>query len=212
MAERKSAKKGTRQSAKRTIGKTSKGFPDEERAAMSLTTYYLSAWTVAVTSEKNRTSRQRGKPVDSIENHPGSVSPGARRRSGSVRETEMVRWYRERHAPDRALIWEYQLVSPSTDRTGRWIDAVILADEEGDETWVTEPVEGKPVIVVQAKVRRLSMGLLGQTYFSMRLTEDLCGAEAMEAVALCRKTDSALEEIACQTDSRLRVCSPPATD
>jgi uncharacterized protein YdhG (YjbR/CyaY superfamily) len=34
MAERKSAKKGTQQSAKRTTGKASKGFTDEERAAM----------------------------------------------------------------------------------------------------------------------------------------------------------------------------------
>lgn len=34
MAERKPAKKGTPQSAKRTAGKASKGFTDEERAAM----------------------------------------------------------------------------------------------------------------------------------------------------------------------------------
>jgi hypothetical protein len=34
MAERKPAKKGTQQSAERTTGKTSKGFTDEERAAM----------------------------------------------------------------------------------------------------------------------------------------------------------------------------------
>src|SRR5216117_3642442 len=34
MAERKPAKKGTEQSAKRTSGKASKGFTDEERAAM----------------------------------------------------------------------------------------------------------------------------------------------------------------------------------
>ena len=34
MAEGKPAKKGTRQSAKRTTGKASKGFTDEERAAM----------------------------------------------------------------------------------------------------------------------------------------------------------------------------------
>jgi uncharacterized protein YdhG (YjbR/CyaY superfamily) len=34
MAERKPAKKGTQQSAKRTTGKTSKGFTGEERAAM----------------------------------------------------------------------------------------------------------------------------------------------------------------------------------
>ena len=34
MAERKPAKKGTRQSAKSTTGKASKGFTDEERAAM----------------------------------------------------------------------------------------------------------------------------------------------------------------------------------
>jgi uncharacterized protein YdhG (YjbR/CyaY superfamily) len=34
MAERKSAKKATQQSAKRTTGKASKGFTDEERAAM----------------------------------------------------------------------------------------------------------------------------------------------------------------------------------
>ena len=34
MAERKPAKKGTQQSAKRTTGKASKGFTDQERAAM----------------------------------------------------------------------------------------------------------------------------------------------------------------------------------
>src|SRR5207247_2990872 len=34
MAERKPAKKGTQQSAKRTTGKASKGFTNEERAAM----------------------------------------------------------------------------------------------------------------------------------------------------------------------------------
>src|ERR687886_1090077 len=34
MAERKAAKKGARQSAKRTTGKASKGFTDEERAAV----------------------------------------------------------------------------------------------------------------------------------------------------------------------------------
>src|SRR5688500_20378601 len=34
MAETKSGKKGTQQSAKRTTGKSSKGFTDEERAAM----------------------------------------------------------------------------------------------------------------------------------------------------------------------------------
>ena len=34
MAERKAAKKGTQQSAKNTTGKASKGFTDEERAAM----------------------------------------------------------------------------------------------------------------------------------------------------------------------------------
>ena len=34
MAERKTAKKATRQTAKRTTGKASKGFTDEERAAM----------------------------------------------------------------------------------------------------------------------------------------------------------------------------------
>jgi hypothetical protein len=34
MAERKAAKKATRQSAKRSAGKASKGFTDEERAAM----------------------------------------------------------------------------------------------------------------------------------------------------------------------------------
>ena len=34
MAERKTARKGTQQSAKRTTGKASKGFTDEERAAM----------------------------------------------------------------------------------------------------------------------------------------------------------------------------------
>jgi uncharacterized protein YdhG (YjbR/CyaY superfamily) len=34
MAERKPAKKGTQQSAKRTTGKASQGFTDEERAAM----------------------------------------------------------------------------------------------------------------------------------------------------------------------------------
>ncbi|MFI5025328.1 MAG: hypothetical protein ACHQCI_01050, partial [Solirubrobacterales bacterium] len=51
MAERKPAKKGARQSAKRTSDKASKGFTDEERAAMRERALELKA---EVRASKNR--------------------------------------------------------------------------------------------------------------------------------------------------------------
>ena len=56
------------------------------------------------------------------------------------------------------------------------------------------PIDGKRVIVVQAKASRLGMSLMGQALFSIDLVRQ-CGAIPLKAVALCTKDDEALRPL-----------------
>lgn len=51
--------------------------------------------------------------------------------------------------------------------------------------------QGKDVIVVQAKVGRLGMYLMGQALFSKQLVERM-GAKTVRSVALCGKDDAVM--------------------
>jgi hypothetical protein len=129
-------------------------------------------------------------------------------RVGSPKETAMIkRWFDRRPSPRGTLVYEYPAVRQTATQTGRWIDGVVLVDEperilgKGDST---PPVEGKRVILAQAKASRLGMSLMGQALFSIELMRRL-GAEVVESIALCSKGDSALEPLANEAGLRVVV-------
>lgn len=101
------------------------------------------------------------------------------------------------------LFLEFPLVRKSADSSPRYLDALIATDMP-EQAWRWSEaaangytpagvVAGQSVIAVQAKHEppRLSMGLLGQTFFAVELLWRLQPA-SVRGVALCRRDDAAL--------------------
>ena len=117
----------------------------------------------------------------------------------SVYETAMIVTYWQRVGG--TLIEEYPLTKWEKDVGRRRADAVILPNQPTErlrpQTSVT--LDGKEVIVVQAKTNRLGMYLLGQAFFSKQLCERL-GAASVTSVALCGSNDAVLRPMFEQYD------------
>jgi hypothetical protein len=92
-----------------------------------------------------------------------------------------------------AFIPEYPLVQRASDRSSRWADAVILPDEPHGRARISDypSLAGHRVIVVQTKIGRMGMYLMGQALFSARLAL-AAGAVRVHSVLLCHETDAAL--------------------
>jgi hypothetical protein len=111
----------------------------------------------------------------------------------SKHETPMTRWYWQQVGG--TLIEEFLAVSGSESCGQRLIDGVIVLGGEkriakkGDVS-----LEGKHIVVVQAKAKRLGMNLMGQALFSAVLMKKFKPA-SIRSVALCAKTDSVLAPI-----------------
>ena len=111
----------------------------------------------------------------------------------SKRETPMTRWYWRQIGG--TLCEEFQAV-PRTSTTGqRLLDAVILPKGEHKRVhWKNISLEGKDVIVVQAKAIRLGMYLMGQTLFSAQLVRRF-KPKSVRSVALCTANDEILRPL-----------------
>lgn len=97
------------------------------------------------------------------------------------------------HCANGALLEEYLVVKPGKDRAQRYLDAIILPDGPMGRFTRDEHVElkDKNVIVVQTKIGRMGMYLMGQALFSVGLVKQ-AGAASVRSILLCTKTDSAL--------------------
>ena len=111
----------------------------------------------------------------------------------SKHETPMTRWYWRRVGG--LLIEEYPVVLPGANHGVRRLDGLIIRDApEGRVYGKRVDISGQDVIVVQAKDSRLGMSLMGQTWFSLQLVNDLGPASAI-AVALCKADDAVLRPL-----------------
>ncbi|WP_262271832.1 uracil-DNA glycosylase [Microvirga yunnanensis] len=88
---------------------------------------------------------------------------------------------------------EYPLVERAQDRSPRWADAVILPDEPCRKARSSDypRLRGLNVTVVQTKIGRMGMSLMGQALFSARLASE-AGAARVRSILLCHETDAAL--------------------
>lgn len=120
-------------------------------------------------------------------------------------ETPMVEHY-WRSVGGGTLFLEFPLVRRSANSSPRWLDGLIVPDlNEGKWRWSDAARDGytpagvvgdRHVIAVQAKhdPGRLSMGLLGQTFFGVELLKRLNPA-SIRGVALCHEDDAALRTV-----------------
>lgn len=109
-------------------------------------------------------------------------------------ETPMIRKYWEKVGG--TLIEEFPVVKQSKDNGHRYIDAIIILHEEHTDKLKPSDVslEGKDVICVQAKAKRLNMYLMGQALFSRHLLEPY-KPRSIRSVALCTKDDTVLRPL-----------------
>ena len=108
-------------------------------------------------------------------------------------ETPLIRRYWKEIGG--TLIEEFPAVRRTKSSGQRLLDAVILPDGETRiASWREVIIEGEDIIVVQAKVHRLGMYLLGQTLFSAELMKRFKPA-SIRSVALCIKDDAVLRPL-----------------
>ena len=105
----------------------------------------------------------------------------------------MTRWYWRQVGG--TLCKEFQAVPRTTTSAQRLLDAVILPKGEHKCVhWQDISLEGKDVIVVQAKANRLGMYLMGQTLFSAQLVRRF-KPKSVRSVALCTANDEILRPL-----------------
>ena len=110
----------------------------------------------------------------------------------SKRETPMTEGFWLSQA-NGMFFAEYPLVRVAADRATRLVDGLILPDEpHGRGNWRDHAsLSGRRVIVIQTKVGRMGMYLMGQALFSARLAL-ACGAASVRSILLCHQPDGAL--------------------
>jgi hypothetical protein len=121
----------------------------------------------------------------------------------------MTRWYWRQIGG--TLIEEFCAVRPSRSCGVRLIDGVIVKGGPFKIARQSEvPIEGKDVVVVQAKASRLGMYLMGQAFFSAQLLRRF-KPRSVQSVALVAQDDEVLRPLFEQyRGMRVVVCPPPA--
>ena len=108
-------------------------------------------------------------------------------------ETPLTRWYWRQTGG--LLIEEFPLVAKGPDNSPRWADGlIVLGEPNGINAQKDFDIEGRDVIVVQTKARRLGMNLMGQCLFSLSLVKQLRPKTAL-SVALCTQDDPILRPL-----------------
>ena len=93
------------------------------------------------------------------------------------------------------LIEEFIAVRGNKSQGRRIIDGLIVLNEKkGIHDGNSFNIEGKEVIVIQAKAQRIGMHLLGQAYFSKLIIERL-NPKSVKSVAICGRDDEIMQEL-----------------
>jgi hypothetical protein len=109
----------------------------------------------------------------------------------SKHETPMTLWYWEKVGG--ILIEEFMVVPKSSGACRRLVDGIIIKSTKKERMPIgSRPsLEGKDVIVIQAKNAKLGMNLMGQTLFSRELVMKF-KPRSVISIALCSQNDEVL--------------------
>ena len=111
----------------------------------------------------------------------------------SKHETPMTRWYWKQVGG--TLIEEFVAVTRSEECERRCLDGVIIKGGRHRLARQSEvDITGKDIVVIQTKVGRLGMYLMGQALFSAQLMRAF-RPRSIEGVALCNTDDARLRPL-----------------
>jgi len=109
----------------------------------------------------------------------------------SLHETPMIEKYWNQVGG--TLVEEFYAVYRSETNGERRIDAVIIPDGPKQRASQNEVnIDGKDIILVQAKARRLNLLVLGQAVFSPKLIKMNHNPSSIRSIALVNENDSVL--------------------
>ena len=111
----------------------------------------------------------------------------------SKRETPLTRKYWE--SIGGTLIEEFPAVTRGDTNSRRLLDGVVILGGEHRIAKASEvEIEGKDIVVIQTKVNRLGMYLMGQAFFSKELMKQF-NPKSIRTVAICGKDDTVMREL-----------------
>ena len=116
----------------------------------------------------------------------------------SKRETPLTRKYWQ--SIGGTLIEEFPAVTKGDSNSRRLLDGVVILGEENRIAKASEvDIEGKDIVVIQTKVNRLGMYLMGQAFFSRVLMKTF-KPKSIKTVAICGKDDTVMRDLCKEFD------------
>ena len=116
----------------------------------------------------------------------------------SKRETPLTREYWQ--SIGGTLIEEFPAVTKGDSNSRRLLDGVVILGGELRIAKASEvDIEGKDIVVIQTKVNRLGMYLMGQAFFSRELMKTF-KPKSIKTVAICGKDDTVMRDLCKEFD------------
>ena len=116
----------------------------------------------------------------------------------SKRETPLTRKYWQ--SIGGTLIEEFPAVTRGDSNSRRLLDGVVILGGENRIAKASEvDIEEKDIVVIQTKVNRLGMYLMGQAFFSRELMKTF-KPKSIKTVAICGKDDTVMRDLCKEFD------------
>ena len=116
----------------------------------------------------------------------------------SKRETPLTREYWQ--SIGGTLIEEFPAVTKGDSNSRRLLDGVVILGGENRIAKASDvDIEGKDIVVIQTKVNRLGMYLMGQAFFSRELMKTF-KPKSIKTVAICGKDDTVMRDLCKEFD------------
>ena len=116
----------------------------------------------------------------------------------SKRETPLTRKYWQ--SIGGTLIEEFPAVTKGDSNSRRLLDGVVILGAENRIAKASEvDIRGKDIVVIQTKVNRLGMYLMGQAFFSRELIK-IFKPKSIRTVAICGKDDKVMRDLCKEFD------------
>ena len=116
----------------------------------------------------------------------------------SKRETPLTRKYWQ--SIGGTLIEEFPAVTKGDSNSRRLLDGVVILGGANRIAKASEVnIEGKDIVVIQTKVNRLGMYLMGQAFFSRELMKTF-KPKSIKTVAICGKDDTVMRDLCKEFD------------
>ena len=111
------------------------------------------------------------------------------------------------------LCKDFKIIEGDETSGPRTLDAVILPDGPKNQVyWRDISLRDQRTVIIQAKAKRLSMYLMGQTLFSAEIVKRFSNPRSIRSIALCKEDDPILGPLLIDVSKKVGVDMEIVTD